>query len=126
MLFSRGADVSSEHVRRLVSVALCLQLFLSGLALHAQTKPSEASRDYLNPSLPVERRVNDLVGRMTLEEKVAQMMNRAPAIERLGVPEYEWWNEGLHGVVVLGARLVRDGRGDHVHQGRVPGGRESD
>jgi|GEM_PF-184594 beta-glucosidase len=50
------------------------------------------------PSLPFEVRVNDLVGRMTLEEKISQMMNSAAAISRLGVPAYNWWNECLHGV----------------------------
>jgi beta-glucosidase len=51
-----------------------------------------------NAALPVEQRVNDLVDRLTLEEKVGQMMNAAPAIPRLGIPAYEWWNEILHGV----------------------------
>ena len=45
-----------------------------------------------------EKRVNDLVGRLTLEEKVAQMLNAAPAVSRLGIPAYDWWNEVLHGV----------------------------
>jgi beta-glucosidase len=53
---------------------------------------------YLDPSLPPERRAADLVSRMTLEEKVLQMQNSAPAIPRLGVPVYNWWNEALHGV----------------------------
>jgi beta-glucosidase len=53
---------------------------------------------FQNPDLPVEQRVNDLIGRMTLEEKVSQMNNTAPAIERLGIPAYNWWNECLHGV----------------------------
>ncbi|TRX16379.1 glycoside hydrolase family 3 C-terminal domain-containing protein [Flavobacterium franklandianum] len=60
------------------------------------------SQDYKfpfqNPNLTFEQRVDDLVSRMTLEEKVAQMMNKAPAIERLGIPAYDWWNEVLHGV----------------------------
>jgi beta-glucosidase len=51
-----------------------------------------------NPALPMEQRVNDLIGRLTLEEKVAQMLNAAPAIPRLGIPAYDWWNEVLHGV----------------------------
>ena len=51
-----------------------------------------------SPSLTTEQRVDDLVSRMTLEEKVMQMMNEAPAIPRLGIPAYDWWNETLHGV----------------------------
>lgn len=51
-----------------------------------------------NEKLPVEQRVNDLISRLTLEEKVAQMLNAAPAISRLGIPAYDWWNETLHGV----------------------------
>ncbi len=61
---------------------------------------------YLDPSLPLDRRVDDLVSRMTLEEKVSQMMNAAPAIPRLGVPEYDWWNEALHGVAFNGVATV--------------------
>lgn len=51
-----------------------------------------------NSSLPIEKRVNDVVSRLTLEEKVAQMLNATPAIDRLGIPAYDWWNEVLHGV----------------------------
>src|SRR5688500_16349564 len=54
---------------------------------------------YLDPDLSPERRAADLVGRMTLDEKVLQMQSTAPAIERLGVPAYNWWNEALHGVM---------------------------
>ncbi len=61
---------------------------------------------YKNPSLPIKKRVDDIVSRMTLEEKVSQMMNAAPPIERLGIPEYEWWNEGLHGVARAGYATV--------------------
>jgi beta-glucosidase len=53
---------------------------------------------YLNPALKPEERAKDLVSRMTLEEKVGQMQDIAPAIPRLGVPAYNWWNEALHGV----------------------------
>jgi beta-glucosidase len=53
-------------------------------------------------AVPVDRRVDDLIGRMTLEEKVEQMRDHAPAIPRLGVPKYDWWNEGLHGVAFAG------------------------
>jgi len=53
---------------------------------------------YLDPDLPAERRAADLASRLTLEEKVLQMQSTAPAIPRLGVPAYNWWNEALHGV----------------------------
>jgi len=59
---------------------------------------SGQNEKYLDTSLSVEERVEDLVGRMTLDEKISQMMNNAPAIDRLGVPAYNWWNECLHGV----------------------------
>ncbi len=61
---------------------------------------------FQDPSLPMEERVDDLVAQMTLEEKVGQMMNAAPAIERLGIPEYNWWSEGLHGVARAGLATV--------------------
>jgi len=61
---------------------------------------------YLDPDQPIERRVDDLLSRMTLEEKVSQMMNAAPAIPRLGVPAYDWWNECLHGVARAGVATV--------------------
>jgi beta-glucosidase len=53
-----------------------------------------------------EERATDLVSRMTLEEKVSQLGNAAPAIPRLDVPQYEWWNEALHGVARAGAATV--------------------
>ncbi len=53
-----------------------------------------------------EARARDLVSRMTLEEKVSQMQDVAPAIPRLGIPEYNWWNEALHGVARSGTATV--------------------
>jgi len=61
---------------------------------------------YKNPNAPMEKRVDDLVARMTLEEKTAQLMSNAPAIPRLGVPAYNWWNEALHGVARAGRATV--------------------
>jgi beta-glucosidase len=58
----------------------------------------QAPYKFQKPDLPVDERVDDLIGRMTLDEKISQMMNNAPAIERLGVPAYNWWNEALHGI----------------------------
>lgn len=53
---------------------------------------------YLDPSHPIEERVKDLISRMTLEEKISQMRSGADAVERLNIPSYDFWNEGLHGV----------------------------
>src|SRR5690606_16209558 len=61
---------------------------------------------YKDPAQPIEARVKDLVSRMTLEEKISQMSYGAAAIERLGVPEYNWWNECLHGVGRAGIATV--------------------
>ncbi len=57
---------------------------------------------YQDTKLSPQQRADDLVGRMTLEEKIAQMVNAAPAIPRLGVPAYDYWNEGLHGIARSG------------------------
>ncbi|WP_454832873.1 glycoside hydrolase family 3 C-terminal domain-containing protein [Pseudoxanthomonas wuyuanensis] len=69
-------------------------------------KPDAAAPAYLDTSRSFEERAADLVSRMTLEEKAAQMQNDAPAIERLGVPVYDWWNEALHGVARAGGATV--------------------
>src|SRR4026208_380092 len=70
------------------------------------TDAQTSSPPYKDPSLPIERRVDDLVSRMTLEEKVSQMMNAAPRIARLDIPAYDWWNESLHGVARAGVATV--------------------
>ena len=57
---------------------------------------------YQDTHLSTEQRVDDLVSRMTLEEKTSQMINTSAAIPRLGVPAYDWWSEGLHGVARSG------------------------
>jgi beta-glucosidase len=69
---------------------------LAALSTTAFGQPRSAP--YLDPSVSPEKRAADLVSRMTLEEKVLQMQNSAPAIPRLGVTAYNWWNEALHGV----------------------------
>ena len=68
--------------------------------------PELENAPFRNPSLPIEQRVDDLVSRMTLEEKVSQMVHTAPAIPRLGIPEYNWWSEGLHGAAREGYATV--------------------
>jgi beta-glucosidase len=61
---------------------------------------------YLDYTLPIEKRVNDLVSRMSILEKISQLMNNAQSIPRLGVPEYDWWGEALHGVARAGRATV--------------------
>jgi len=61
---------------------------------------------YLDTSLSFEDRAKDLVSCMTLQEKISQMMHESPAIEHLGVPAYNWWNECLHGVARAGIATV--------------------
>lgn len=73
------------------------------------TTPATASTDRLpfqDPVRPINERVKDLVGRLTLDEKIEQMLYTAPAIERLGIPAYNWWNEALHGVGRAGIATV--------------------
>jgi beta-glucosidase len=77
--------------------------FFFNVLLSAQTGTQPAFR---NPDLPLEERLDDLVSRMTLEEKAAQMLDQAEAIPRLGIPEYNWWNECLHGVGRAGIATV--------------------
>jgi beta-glucosidase len=59
-----------------------------------------------DPNQPVEQRIEDLLSRMTVEEKCSQMVYNSPAIERLGIPAYNWWSEALHGVARMGRATV--------------------
>lgn len=68
-----------------------------GLAAQAQTNQPQML-PYQNPLLRAEVRAHDLLGRLTIEEKTALMQSGSPAIPRLGIPQFEWWSEGLHGL----------------------------
>src|SRR5918992_1837623 len=85
---------------------LLLLLTFSCVAFPLIHVESQSLPPYKNPNLPVHVRVDDLVSRMTLEEKVGQMVNNTPAIERLGVPAHDYWNEALHGVARSGTATV--------------------
>lgn len=83
------------------AIALALLAPSAAFAQAAADKPA-----YLDTTRSFDERAADLVSRMTLEEKIAQLQNDTPAIPRLGVPAYEWWNEALHGVARAGAATV--------------------
>jgi beta-glucosidase len=68
--------------------------------------PPGGAEVYKNPDLPMEQRVDDLVSRMTIEEKASQMGYNSPAIPRLDIPDYNWWSEGLHGLGRAGRATV--------------------
>jgi beta-glucosidase len=91
----------NNKTRFFACVFLCAAMSSS---LRAQQAPTDAP--YLNPKLSAEQRADDLISRMTLEEKVGQTGHIAPAIPRLRVPAYNWWNEGLHGVARAGIATV--------------------
>ncbi len=67
--------------------------------------PNE-SPAYLNPDLPIETRVNDLIAHLTVDEKISQMTSATTGIPRLGIPAYNYWNEALHGVARAGRATV--------------------
>ena len=91
----------------LYSILIFMIISLSSDVVERRTDIMTSEKfPFQNPSLSVETRVNDLVSRLTLEEKVSQMVHGASAIPRLGIPEYNWWNECLHGVARAGIATV--------------------
>src|ERR1700683_5250529 len=82
-----------------------LLLALAGTAVFSAAQ-EDSIPAYKNTSLSFEERARDLEQRMTLEEKISQLGHTSDAVERLGIPEYNWWNEGLHGVARAGVATV--------------------
>jgi len=80
-------------------ILMAIATFLTVTALYAQDGQKPA---YLNPDLPAPQRAGDLVRRMTVEEKVTQLVNQSRAIPRLNIPDYDWWSEASHGVATKG------------------------
>jgi beta-glucosidase len=91
---------------RKLSPGVLLVCVASAMALLASAGLAQTKAVYENPRQPLDKRVDDLLGRLTLEEKVSLLMNDSPAIDRLGVPAYNWWNEALHGVGRAGRATV--------------------
>jgi beta-glucosidase len=74
--------------------------------MQATATITEPAFPFKDPDRPIDERVEDLVSRLTLEEKAGQMLHESPAVPRLGIPEYNWWNEALHGVARAGIATV--------------------
>ncbi|HEV2206142.1 MAG TPA: glycoside hydrolase family 3 C-terminal domain-containing protein [Candidatus Acidoferrales bacterium] len=91
-----------------IAVLVCVLCVAVSANVFAQEKSAGKSAvpTWKNPKLPIAQRVNDLISRMTLEEKISQLTHVANGIPRLGVPAYNWWNEGLHGVGRAGYATV--------------------
>jgi len=85
-----------------ISLLICLTSF----ACFVSAQTLAGAFPFQNPALSFEERVNDLVSSMTLKEKADQLLYSAPAIPRLGIPSYNWWNEALHGVARAGYATV--------------------
>jgi beta-glucosidase len=84
---------------------ILLITFIAGFAV-AQENPKNQNYPFNDPTLSIEERTQDLINRLTIEEKAWQMMHNSPAVERLGIPEYNWWNEALHGIGRSGVATV--------------------
>ena len=97
--------MSEDYIRSAMIRALAAMLLTVGISV-AQTALPSTVPAYLDPSQPVSARVDDLVSKMTLEEKASQLVNQARAIPRLQVPAYDWWSEALHGVANAGTATV--------------------
>lgn len=74
----------------------------TAFACDAGSNPAVAGFGFCNSSLGFESRVEDLVKRLTLQEKIGFLINNAGSVSRLGIPKYEWWSEALHGVSYVG------------------------
>ena len=83
-----------------------LILMLCAAPVVARSQPVSNAPAFQNPDLPVGQRVDDLLSRLTIEEKISQTMMASPEIQRLGIPRYDWWNEALHGVARNGVATV--------------------
>jgi beta-glucosidase len=96
------------HFMKRIAMAALLVTVPAIIPLHllAQGNAPAPAAPYLDPALPIDQRVDDLVSRMTLEEKASQLVNQARAIPRLQVPAYDYWSEALHGVARAGFATV--------------------
>jgi len=92
------------NIKRMKKLYLLL-LFIS-ISFISPFAYAQEQYPYQNYNLSVEQRVDDLISRMTIPEKIGQLLYQSPAIPRLGIPKYNWWNEALHGVARAGYATV--------------------
>jgi len=90
-----------KHLR-IPAHLIFLALLAAFILIPSSAPAQQTAQPWLKTDLPIDQRVDALISQMSLEEKVQQMRDHSPAIARLGVPKYDWWNEGLHGVAFAG------------------------
>lgn len=88
-----------------IALLVLFHFFHAGL-MAQEKKPNDTSFEWYDMSLPMEDRIDALISAMTVDEKISQLMNANAPIPRLGVKEYDWWNECLHGVARNGRATV--------------------
>lgn len=99
--------MKKNRILSIVFVSSALLCYQPAFAQQKQAgKATQQLLPYQNPILTAEARAEDLLSRLTLEEKTQLMMDNSPAISRLGIPQFQWWNEALHGVARNGYATV--------------------
>src|SRR5690606_28294711 len=93
-----------KNIYRLL--VLTFILTLPSAQMFAQENTESGSYPFQDASLDTDQRIDDLINRLTLEEKAGQMMHDSPEISRLGIPAYNWWNEALHGIGRAGVATI--------------------
>src|SRR5450631_171028 len=99
-VFQHGAFVMRNRKNKLSGLLVTTAMLVVTFVVNANDSPA-----YLDTSLTVQARAQDLVGRMTVEEKVSQLVNQSRAVSRLNIPDYDWWSESLHGVMRKGTTV---------------------
>jgi beta-glucosidase len=114
-LESVTSEIYLNTFKNLVMIRTCIVSILLAVGIMACTQKKdnkttsgciEFEMAFQDPELSVDERVNDLIGRLNTEEKIGQLLFNSPAIDRLGIPEYNWWNEACHGVARNGQATV--------------------
>lgn len=93
-------------MKKISSYIILLSLLVINPCLGQKGNKNKTPFAFNNPSLSIDERVQDLISRLSLEEKASQMLNGTPEIKRLNIPPYDYWNEALHGVGRSGTATV--------------------